>query len=129
MCMKTENRGNAIKRIAIIASADKRKELIEWSYCNKDILSNHELIATNSTARVLEGTVHKPVYKLSGEKGGAYHQLAAMMQDQQVDLIFFFENPMRSFRPDNIIRKLLDIALEMNIVIAGERSALDFMRA
>ena len=127
--MTSENNNTAVKRIAIIASIDKRKELIEWSYFNRDVLANHELIATNANAKVLEGTVHKPVYELSGERGGAYHQLVAMMQDKKVDLIFFFENPMRTLRPNNIKRKLLDTALEMNIVIAGERSALDFLRA
>ena len=126
--MTSEN-NTVVKRIAIIASVDKRKELIEWSYSNKDVLANHELIATQNTAKVLEGTVHKPVYELSGERGGAYHQLVAMMQDKQVDLIFFFENPMRSFRPNDITRKLLDTALENDIVIARENSALDFMRA
>jgi methylglyoxal synthase len=118
-----------VKRIAIIASADKRKELIEWSYSNRDVLANHQLISTNTAAKVLEGTIQKPVCRLSREKGGAYHQLITMMQDKKVDMIFFFENPLRTFRPDDKIRKLLDTALEMNIIIAGERSALDFMRA
>jgi methylglyoxal synthase len=127
--MKTENNMTVAKRIAIIASADKRKELIEWSYFNKDVLEKHELIASHSNARVLEGTVHKPVYELSEEKGDAYHQLVLMMKENKVDLIFFFDNPMRTYRPDDIVRKLLDMALEMNIVIAGERTALDFMRA
>ena len=128
MCMKTEN--NLItKRIAVIAPEDKRKELIDWSYSNRDLLANHELIASNATARILEGTVLKPVYKLSDEQGGAYHQLVAMMHDKKVDLIFFFENPLRTFRPDDVTRNVLDTALEMNVIIAGEHSDLDFMRA
>ena len=129
MCMETENNMTTVKRIAVIASAEKRKELIEWSYSNRDVLANHQLISTNTTAKVLEGTVQKPVCRLSREKGGAYHHLITMMQDKKVDMIFFFENPLRTFRPDDKIRKLLDTALEMNIIIAGERSALDFMRA
>jgi methylglyoxal synthase len=68
MCMKTENKIINIKRIAIIGSVARRKELIEWSYSHKDTLANHELIATHSFAKVLEGTIHKPVYQLAGER-------------------------------------------------------------
>lgn len=127
--MKNKTDHNVRKRIAIVAPGARRKELIEWSYYNKHLLANHELIATAVTAGLLEGTVNRPVYKLSPEHIGGYHQLAALMQDKKVDVIFFFENPMRSFRPDDTIRSLLDIALEMNIVIAGNRSKVDFMGA
>ena len=126
--MKNETNLTAIKQIAIVAPVSKRKELIEWSYFNKDMLAKHELISTSTTAKVLEGTVNKPVYKLSSENAGGYHQMAAMMLDNKVDVIFFFENPMKSRPQNDTIRRLLDIALEMNIVIAGERSSIDFMQ-
>ena len=126
--MSTEINNKEVKRIAIVASVDKRKELIEWSYDNKDMLSGHELIATAFAAELLEGTVNKNVFKLPAENIGGYNQLAAMMQNNQVDVIFFFENPLRNSRYDNNLNKLLDIALEMNIVIAGTQSKIDFMR-
>jgi methylglyoxal synthase len=110
-----------------VAPVDKRKELIEWSYDNKEMLSGHELIATAFAAELLEGTVNKNVFKLPAENIGGYNQLAAMMQNNQVDVIFFFENPLRNSRYDNNLNKLLDIALEMNIVIAGTQSKIDFM--
>lgn len=127
--MKNPNNLTAIKRIAVVAPADKRKELIEWSYTNKEMLGSHELIAVSDTAHVLEGTVNKSVDTLPRESAGGYDHLAAMMRNKKVDIIFFFENPMRSFRQDDTMRRLLDIALDMNIVIAGTRSGVDFMKA
>jgi methylglyoxal synthase len=127
--MKNQNNLTATKRIAIIAPADKRKELIEWSYANRDMLASHELLAVAGTANILEGTVNKPVQALARESAGGYEQMAGIMRNKKVDIIFFFENPMRTFRQDDTLRQLLDIALEMNIVIAGMRSGVDFMKA
>jgi len=127
--MKTDNSLTSAKRIAIVARADKRRKLIEWSYENKAMLAGHELIATAVTAGLLEGTIDKSVSTLLPEDMGGYHEMAAMIKDDKVDVIFFFENPMRTFRPDDIIRQLLDVALEMNIVIAGDRSKIDFFEA
>jgi methylglyoxal synthase len=127
--MKNVNNLFPVKRIAVVASDDKRKELIEWSYFNRDILSNHELIATYSTANLLEGTVNRPVYKIPVNHAEGYQQLYTMIQDKKVDVIFFFENPMKTERLDDSMLKLLDIALEMNIVIASNGSRLDFMSA
>ena len=127
--MKNQNNLTATKRIALVAPADKRKELIEWSYANREMLASHELLAVSGTANILQGTVNKPVYALARENAGGYEQLAGIMRDKKVDIIFFFENPMRTFRQDDAMRKLLDTALEMNIVIAGMRSGVDFMKA
>ena len=87
---------STIKRIAVVASADKRKELIEWAYDNKQMLAGHALIATSFAADILEGTVNTTVLKLSADNLGGYNQLATMMQNNEVDVIFFFENPLRT---------------------------------
>ena len=127
--MKKESKSKQAKRIAIVAPDDKRKEIIEWSYFNRDVLSDHDLIATHATAGLLEGTVQKPVFRLMADSSGGHQHLATLIKDNKVDVILFFENPMRSLRPDNSIRKLLDVALEMNVVIAGDRSDVGFMKA
>lgn len=126
--MKNQNNLFPVKRIAVVAPVDKRKELIEWSYFNRHILSSHTLIATYSTACLLEGTVNKQVQKLPVDFEGGYDELCSLMLNNKVDIIFFFENPVKSSHSEEITRKLLDIALEMNIVIASFRSELDFMR-
>ena len=127
--MKHTNNLSPVKRIAVVASTDKRKELIEWSYQHKDMLGQHQLVATSKTAYILEGTVNRPVQKLVGENTGGYQLMAEMIRNREVDIIVFFENPMRSPRLGDLNQKLLDLALEMNIVIAGEQSPLDFVKA
>lgn len=127
--METKNNHNVKKRVAIVAPPDKRKELIEWSYFNKDVLSAHELIATSITAGLLSGTVDGEVYKLPCETIGGYQEMVAMIEANEVDVIVFFENPMRTFRPDDTVQKLLNMALQKNVLIAGSQSNVDFMKA
>jgi methylglyoxal synthase len=127
--MKNENKSMPTKRIAVVAPIDKRKEVIEWSYFNKARLESHTLIATSSTASILEGTINKPVHALAVDQAGGYDQLSALIAEKKIDIIFFFDNPMKSNGPVDDMRKLLDMALEMNVVIASHRSTMDFMPA
>ncbi|MBC7903979.1 MAG: hypothetical protein H7Y27_11175, partial [Gemmatimonadaceae bacterium] len=89
------NNSKQIRTIAVVAPTEKRKEVIEWSYFNRAALSKYNLVATSGTASLLEGTINKPVFALPMEKAGGYSQMAAMMLDNKVDVIFFFENPMK----------------------------------
>ena len=88
--MISNRKMNVVKRIAFVANDNNRKSLIEWSYYNQEILKNHELIATGVMADILEGTVGVPVTKLQNSASAANHQLAAMIADQQIDILLFF---------------------------------------
>jgi hypothetical protein len=62
---------NARKRIAIVAHDNKKKDLIDWAWYNRDVLSMHELIGTGTTGKLLEEKLKQPVQKLmSGPLGG-----------------------------------------------------------
>ena len=43
------------KNIALIAHDSKKAEMIEWCNDNKDILKNHFLCGTGTTARMIAG--------------------------------------------------------------------------
>lgn len=42
------------KNIALVAHDNKKKDLIEWAFYNRTVLSQHELIATGTTGKLLE---------------------------------------------------------------------------
>ncbi len=125
--MKKVNNLIPIKRIAIVAPLDKRKEVIEWSYFNKHRLARHKLIATYSNARILKGTVNTHVHTLDIEEAGGYEQLSALITEKKVDIVVFFDHPLKKMPPNDGMRKLLDLSLEMNLVIASYKSEVDFM--
>ena len=76
-----------IRRIAIVAHADSRKELIEWSYANRNILKNHFIISTARTATLLEGTLNTPVLNLDHGKTGGYMQVKGLLEADKIDMI------------------------------------------
>jgi len=59
----------------------------------KNILSRHELFATGSTGMAIEDVVNLHVNKfLSGDLGGE-HQMASMVEANEIDAVFFFREP------------------------------------
>ena len=75
----------ATKRIAIAATDNKRADLIEWSYFNKDLLVQHLLTAVGETGLVLEGTLNISVNKLFTADTGGYQQLAGLIENGKIE--------------------------------------------
>ena len=78
------------KRIALIAHDNKKKELIEWAYYNRTLLSNHELIATGTTVKLLEEHLKQPIKKLFSGPLGGDQQMGALIAEEKLDLLIFF---------------------------------------
>lgn len=125
--MISNRKMNVVKRIAFAASDNNRKSLIEWSYYNQDILKQHELIATGPMADILEGTIGTPVTRLADGPAAANQQLAAMIAEQKIDILFFFWDPVQPLQVENGIRALHDMAVTRNIIIAGNLATADFV--
>ncbi len=49
--------------IALVAHDNKKKDLIEWAAHNSIELAKHELIATGTSGKLLEGQLDRPVTK------------------------------------------------------------------
>ena len=117
----------AAKRIAIVADDNKRTELIEWSYFNKDILAQHELTAISETVEVLEGTLKIPVKKLFTRNTGGYEELAGLIETNKIDILFFFAEPALEKEKDNDLKKLLVLAAKHNIMIASNEITTELL--
>ena len=116
------------KRIAIVAQENKKTELIEWSYFNKNLLMQHEIIAEGKAGDILEGTLNIPVLKLAGGPMGGYRQLASMISEGEVDILVFFWNA-ETLLEENDIKNLLHTAVGENILIAYNIPSADFIFA
>ncbi len=124
--------------IGFIASGS-RKDLIE-NFCvaYKYILAKHDLYATEMTGRRIEQATNLKVHKfLSGTVGGE-KQFIDMIQRDQMDLVIYFYNPIKSSpnEPDIIEitrecdRYCIPIATNMAtaeaMVLGLEEGSLDF---
>lgn len=116
-----------IKRIAIVAYADTRKDLIEWSYANKNVLKNHIIISTARTASILEGTLNVPVLNLDHGKSGGYHQINDMLEQGKIDIIMFFGNPNKALVKDSWFEHLINTAVNEDVVVAYNQATIDML--
>ena len=116
-----------IKRIAIVAFADTRKDLIEWSYANKNVLKNHIIISTARTASILEGTLNTPVLNLQHGKAGGYQQIKNLLEEGKIDVIMFFGTPNKAAEKESWSEDLIQVAIDNDVVVAYNQATIDML--
>ncbi len=112
------------KRIAFVVHDDKKSELIEWSYFNKDILMQHEITAPGNAGNILEGTLNKPISKLPD---GEFHLLSSLITEGKIDIVIFFWNTNETQMQKNGIKALLRTALANNVIVACNKITAAFI--
>jgi len=126
-----------IKRIALVAHDNRKKDLVEWVEWNYKILIQHKLICTGTTGKLIEQTIKSKLknedtmqYEItllkSGPLGGD-QQLGSMIAEGKIDLVIFLWDPMQPQPHDVDVKALLRIAVLYNIPTACNRSTADFM--
>jgi methylglyoxal synthase len=128
-----------IKKIALVAHDNRKKDLVEWVEWNYQTLLLHNLICTGTTGLMIEKTMQeklakegtgepeKSITKLKSGPLGGDQQLGAMITQGEVDVLVFFWDPMEPQPHDVDVKALLRIAVVYNIPIACNRSTADFV--
>jgi methylglyoxal synthase len=116
-----------IKRIALVAHDNKKEDLIDWAYFNKDFLSKHELIATGSTGQLIEKKLNVPTVRLLSGPLGGDQQIGSMIAEGKLDFLVFFWDPMEAQPHDSDVKALLRLAVAWNILVANNRTTADFI--
>lgn len=115
------------KRIALIAHDGKKKELIEWCNTNKEILRNHFLCGTGTTARMISDYTDLPVKGYNSGPLGGDQQIGAKIVEGNIDFVIFFSDPLEAQPHDPDVKALLRIAQVYDIPIANNKATADFM--
>jgi methylglyoxal synthase len=115
------------KKIALIAHDNKKKDLIEWAIYNKANLIKHSLVATGTTGKLIEQALDTPVTKLLSGPLGGDQQIGSMIATGDIDVIFFFFDPMEAQPHDSDVKALLRLAVAWNLPMACDRTTADFL--
>lgn len=82
--------------IAILAHDSRKELMLQFCTAYTAILSKHTVIATGTTGRMVMQATGLPVHcYLSGSLGGS-QQITARIACDEVDLVLFFRDPLRS---------------------------------
>ncbi|MFW5975680.1 MAG: methylglyoxal synthase [Alkalispirochaetaceae bacterium] len=126
-----------MKRIALVAHDNRKKDLVEWVEWNYERLIAHELICTGTTGSLVEEAIEKKLellnkrrFKISKLKSGPLggdQQLGAMICENTIDMLIFLWDPMEPQPHDVDVKALLRIAVLYNVPIANNRATADFL--
>lgn len=115
------------KNIALIAHDNMKSEIIAWCEANKDILKNHFLCGTGTTARMITEKTGLPVRGYNSGPLGGDQQIGAKVVEGRVDFIIFFSDPLTAQPHDPDVKALLRIAQVYDIPIANNKATADFL--
>lgn len=115
------------KNIALIAHDSKKQELIEWCEENKEILKQHNLCGTGTTARMITDKTNLIVKGYNSGPLGGDQQIGAKIVEGKVDFVIFFSDPLEAQPHDPDVKALLRISQVYDIPIANNKATADFM--
>ena len=124
--------------VALVAHDAMKHDLAEWVAWNWEKLLSHRLICTGTTGRIVAETLMERRGKdasntrfditmlKSGPLGGD-QQLGAMIANNEIDVLVFFQDPMSAQPHDVDVKALLRLATLYNVPTAINRSSADFI--
>ena len=115
------------KHIALIAHDSKKKQLVAWADKHKDILKEHFLCGTGTTAKLIAEHTGLPVKGFKSGPLGGDQQIGAQIVEGGVDFVIFFWDPLEAQPHDPDVKALLRIAVVYDIPIANNQATADFM--
>lgn len=135
------------KKVALVAHDFMKKDLAEWVDWNSSILSNHSLVCTGTTGKMVEKTLldHRTRLAAKATNGetveelslditllksgplGGDQQLGSMIANGQISALVFFWDPMSAQPHDVDVKALLRLATLYNVPTAINRSSADFL--
>lgn len=115
------------KRIALVAHTDKKQDLLAWARVNRELLAQHELYSTTTTAILLEQELGLQISRLRSGPFSGDQEISARITEGILDFLIFFWDPLAAQAYDSDIRALLRVAVVWNIPVACNRSSADFI--
>ena len=115
------------KTLAMIAHDGKKADILAFATYNREKLKNYNLIATDSTGKLLQEKVGLEVERLQSGPYGGDAQIAARVAEGKVDGVFFLVDPLDKHPHDPDIQTLLRACNVHNVPIATNVATADLI--
>ncbi len=108
-----------VKRtLALISHDGKKADMIAFVKDHRERLNAFDLVATNTTGKLIEEKSGLPVKRLLSGPYGGDAQIAAMVAEGRISAVFFFLDPLGKHPHDPDIQGLLRICNVHNVPLA-----------
>ena len=115
------------KTLALISHDGKKADMVAFALAHEDVLERYELVATNTTGKLLNEKTRLTVRQmLSGPVGGDA-QIAAMVAEGKIEAVFFFVDPLGKHPHDPDIQGLLRICNVHDVPLATNAATASFI--
>lgn len=115
------------KNIALIAHDNEKPKLIQWCMENLEILKNHNLCGTGTTAKMISDKTGLTVRGYNSGPLGGDQQIGAKIVEGRIDLVIFFSDPLTAQPHDPDVKALMRIAQVYDIPMAINNATADFI--
>jgi methylglyoxal synthase len=116
-----------LKTLALISHDGKKADMVAFALAHLDVLKRYELVATNTTGKLLiEKANLNVIQMLSGPMGGDA-QIAAMVAEGKIEAVFFFVDPLGKHPHDPDIQGLLRICNVHDVPLATNAATASYI--
>ncbi|MEJ6949940.1 methylglyoxal synthase [Natronospora cellulosivora (SeqCode)] len=116
-----------IKRIALIAHDEKKKDLIKFAKDNRDLLIQCDLVATGTTGQLIIDNVGLPVERMESGPLGGDQMIGAEIAKERMDGVIFLRDPLTSQPHEPDITALLRVCDVHNTPLATNLATADLI--
>ena len=113
--------------VAFVAHDSKKKLMQNLCSAYRSILAKHTLYATGTTGRLIEEVTNLNIHKfLAGHIGGE-EQLGAMIDQNQIDLVIFFRDPLNARKNEPDVNKAIRLCDIHNVPLATNIASAEML--
>lgn len=114
-------------KVALIAHDKKKNEMIDLAIKYRDVLSQHDLVATGTTGTLVMGETGLKINRMKSGPMGGDQQIGSMIANSELDLVIFLRDPLTSQPHEPDVSALLRLCDVVNIPLATNLKSAEIM--